>query len=41
MRVTYGRDRSKTARRATVDISPELGHNEGWTKVATSPLLLT
>ena len=25
MRVTYGRERSKTARRATVDISPEFG----------------
>ena len=25
MRVTYGRERSKAARRATVDISPEFG----------------
>ena len=41
MRVTYGRERGKTARRATAGYKSRTRHNEGWTKVATSPLLLT
>ena len=41
MHVTYGRERSRTGRRATVNISSRTRYNAGWTKVATSPLLLT
>ena len=41
MHVTYDRERRRTGRRATVDISSRTRYNEGWTKVATSHLLLT
>jgi hypothetical protein len=41
MRVTYGRERGETPRRATAGYKSRTGYNEGWTKVATSPLLLT
>jgi hypothetical protein len=37
MHVTYGRERSKAARRATADIVSNSAQR-GWTKVATSPL---
>jgi hypothetical protein len=40
MRVTYGRERSKAARRATVDISPEFGTG-GPDEGRDRPLLLT
>jgi hypothetical protein len=41
MHVAYGRERGKTERRATVDIKSRAQHNNGWTKVARSSLLLT
>ena len=40
MRVTYGRERSKTARRATVDISPEFGTTSAGRRSGRTPCCL-
>ena len=40
MRVTYGRERSKTARRATVDISPECGTTSAGRRSGRAPCCL-
>ena len=40
MRVTYGRERSKTARRATVDISPEFGTTRAGRRSGRAPCCL-
>jgi hypothetical protein len=39
-RVTYGRERSKTARRATVDISPEFGTTRAGQRSGRAPCCL-
>jgi hypothetical protein len=40
MHVTYGRERSKTARRATVDISPEFGTTRAGRRSGRTPRCL-